>query len=96
MESLIRGTLIVDNGCIKLRSEDTKGLYTLVFPSSFNIIIENDALVVKHGDKILGQEGNTIEISGGEVSDLSNLNTINHEQCMPPYWVVGAEMRLLK
>lgn len=98
-EALTQGRLAVDANCLKLAVLDSKTIYTLIWPSHFSIEIENEILVVKlkHKNKVVGQEGSNIEVSGGELPDLSDVDLVDHHHCnTAPYWLVGKEARLLK
>lgn len=96
MEALVQGKLLVQDKCLKLNVLGSDETYTLVFPSLFHIQIENETLVIKHDNKVLGQEGMNIEISGGETLDIAHLGLTGYQQCdHPPFWIVGAEMRSL-
>lgn len=96
MQALVRGKLVIHDNCLKLSVLGSNKVYTLVLPSHFQLHIKNEALIVKYQDKVVGQEGRNIRLSGGGVSGINHLG-IEHQQCNhPPFWIAGEEMRLLK
>lgn len=96
-EALVRGQLLVDDRCLKLDVLGSDTIYTLVWSSFYKIEIENQSLVIKHNDKIVGQEGRNVELSGGEAPDISHLKIMSNYSCnQAPYWLIGSEMKLLK
>jgi hypothetical protein len=97
----LTGTLLRDDGCIQVRSENDE-TYTLVWPSDLALTIENDGIKITKGIVSGNREdtpfnfGDIIYLSGGETEYLDEQlqKTIN-EQCLGPYWVVGFDIKLL-
>ena len=96
MEALTRGTLVLDNNCIRLERNNSLANYLLIWPPDFNISNENSTIQIVNGDgNIVAAIGDRVEMSGGEISLLSMLdNSIQEQvppQCTGPYWLMGYE-----
>ena len=96
MEALLKGKLIVEEGCLKLKTDEVNTVYQLIWPFEFEVLIEDKQLVIKLDGEVVGQEGKHIEVSGGEIKDISHLRLVAHKSCVsPPFWLIGNHVKLL-
>jgi hypothetical protein len=96
MDALARGTLVLADNCIRLERDKPLANYLLIWPPDFNISIENGTIKIVNGDgKIVASIGDRVQMSGGEIHLLSQLDKSIQEQvppqCTGPYWIMGYE-----
>ncbi len=96
MDALTRGTLVLTDNCIRLERGESLANYLLVWPPDFNFTDENGAIKILNGEnEIVASIGDRVQMSGGEIHLLSQLDKFIQEQvpsqCPGPYWVMGYE-----
>ena len=101
MLAVIRGQVVEEDVCLKIVYNDANMKDTLVFPPDASATIEGDQVTIVTGfvtgkrEETVFKFGDWAFISGGELSILYEelLNTLPPKCQVPPYWVVGAEVR---
>ena len=96
MDALARGTLVLVDNCIRLDSGKSLPSELLIWPPDFNLTIENGTIkILNDENEIVASIGDHVQISGGEINLLSQLDKFIQEQvpsqCPGPYWVMGYE-----
>jgi hypothetical protein len=94
MEALTRGTLILTDNCIRLERGESLANYLLIWPPDFNFTIEDDTIKILNSEnEIVASIGDRVQMGGGEVHILSQLDKFIQEQvpsqCPGPYWIIG-------
>src|SRR5574341_41831 len=90
MEALTGGTLVLTDNCIRLERGESLANYLLIWPPDFNFTIENDTIkVLNDKDEIVASIGDRVQMGGGEIHLLSQLDKSIQEQvpsqCPGPY-----------
>src|SRR3990172_3259643 len=101
MLAVIRGQVVEEDVCLKIVYNDANMKDTLVFPPDASATIEGDQVTIVTGfvtgkrEETVFKFGDWAFISGGELRYISEelLNTLPPKCQVPPYWVVGAEVR---
>jgi len=94
MDALARGTLVLVDNCIRLDSGKSLPSELLIWPPDFNFTIENDTIkVLNDKNEIVASIGDRVQMGGGEIHLLSQLDKSIQEQvpsqCPGPYWIIG-------
>ena len=96
MEALTRGTLVLENNCIRLGRGQSLANYMLVWPPDYKMSNENGTIQIENEDgNVVASIGDRVEMSGGEIHSISMLDEYIQEQvppqCTGPYWIMGYE-----
>lgn len=94
MEALTRGTLVLTDNCIRLERGESLANYLLIWPPDFDFTSENGTIKILNGEnEIMASIGDRVEMGGGEIHLLSQLDKFIQEQipsqCPGPYWIIG-------
>jgi len=94
MEALYEGTVIVEDGCIRLGEEPDR--HTVIWPSGFRYLARGDGIVLDRDGHRIGSLGSNLSLGGGEVPTLWESGPVDDsmrqealERCPGRYWLVG-------
>ena len=98
MEAELVGELVLQDGCLRIKSCPCVDSYTPVWPPEFNISLEDGGIVVVDGKGVIvGRVGEEIYMGGGTGSENALPGCVKEtvaEKCGGPYWIVGEGVRL--
>ena len=88
--ALIRGTLVEQDGCIRIRTaEDPRG-HLLVWQPSHRIQRNGERVEIVDGSgQRIARVGETADLGGGEMPAANDLKAPIPPACTGPYWMVG-------
>lgn len=106
-EGLIRGDLIIDNGCLRIRPtnidvEPTTG-YLVVWPAEYAVGMDESTIkvVTARGAYYVANVGDELVVSGGRLDEILPVVDIDFfflstipDECPGPYWVVESVLAL--
>lgn len=89
MEALATGTLILEDGYLRLETKGSNDL--IIWPKGYSMEIEGDEIMILDEEKqFVARVGDTISAGGGEMENIFNLWLIGvflPFDCEGPYWV---------
>ncbi len=93
MEALAMGTLILDDGYLRLSPSYSDDTYLIIWPAGYSIDMEGDEIRVLDEDgQVVARVGDTISAAGGEMKWISSLwlkGGFLPLNCDGPYWVAS-------
>jgi hypothetical protein len=91
MEALATGTLVLEDGCLRLSTPHSNYTYLIIWPKGYYMEKEGDEIMILDEDgQVVAGVGDTISAAGGEMRNICNLWLIGvflPLACEGPYWV---------
>jgi hypothetical protein len=89
--ALIRGTVVEQDGCIRLRTSDDARGRLLMWQPSHRVHRNGERIEIVDGKgKVIARVGESIDLGGGEMPAIENyLKSPIPPACTGPYWMVG-------
>jgi hypothetical protein len=91
MESLAKGTLIFEDGYLRLSSTDSDDRYLIIWPHGYSLNMEEDEIKILDEDgQVVAKVGDTISVGGGEMGWINVLwvkGGFLPFNCDGPYWI---------
>jgi hypothetical protein len=91
MEALATGTLVLEDGYLRLSTSYSNDTYLIIWPKGYSVEKEGDEIMILDEDgRGVSVVGDTISAGGGEMKNLCNLWLIGvflPLACEGPYWV---------
>ena len=89
MEGLLVGELILVDGCLRVKANDSDISYLLVWPPDFSLRIQTEEIEILNGiGQVVARVGDEIHTGGGEVPD-NFVSQKTLDTCPGPYVEVG-------
>jgi hypothetical protein len=89
MEALATGTLVLENGYLRLTTEGSSEL--IIWPEGYSLNMEGDEIQILDEDgQVVARAGDTISAAGGEMGWINVLwvkGGFLPFNCQGPYWV---------
>jgi hypothetical protein len=100
MEALLIGGLVLENGCLRINTDEGGVSYLAVWPNGFTAQRTEDGTieVLDPPGQIVAASGQRVRVSGGEFAseDMAAFDQMypgaRSEACPGPYWIVGSEV----
>jgi hypothetical protein len=94
----LTGTLVLENGCLRVTSRYGSGSYTLVFAPELTVTVDGDAILVFNeatGQTVVVYTGQLVFIGGGAVYSSEQFGDEMQARLPancpgPPYWFAGS------
>lgn len=91
-EALLKGELVLENGCIRARTTDGLSDHLLIWPPGFQLSVDGQDVRISNESGVSLTVGQEIRIGGGELR-LAHVQPLVEEpvpsDCPGPYWLVG-------
>ena len=91
MEAQLEGELVLENGCLRVKSMDGTG-HLLIWPQRYKLSVDGADIRISDDLGLSLSVGEEVRIGGGEKS-LARLHTLVEpaipDDCPGPYWIVG-------
>ncbi|MBE9524594.1 MAG: hypothetical protein IMY76_05810 [Chloroflexi bacterium] len=91
LEALLSGELVVEDGCLRIRNNDTDESRLIIWQADYFLTDNEGTLeILNETGAVVAQVGEMVYMGGGEVPiDASVLREPIPEQCRGPYWLMG-------
>lgn len=97
---ITRTNIVLHKGCLRLGDEPDRTSYAVVWPSGFDYKKVNGVVhILNSGNRTVAKVGDSIRVSGGEVSQLSPRHFIQSVpgriRCAGPFWIAGNDVTVV-
>ena len=98
-DSLVRGELVLDNGCLRVNGANTLmgDSFLLIWNSTFSTRTEQEVVQVIDSStgEVLASVGDYVEVGGGiaPIGIEESLKEPIPSECPRPYWLVGESVK---
>lgn len=93
MESLATGTLVLEDGYLRLSTTYSDDNYLIIWPNGYSLDMEGDEIKILDEDgQVVARVGDNISVAGGEdgwISCCIVLGRLLPFNCDCPYWVAN-------
>lgn len=90
MEALMFGTLVSDNGCLRVRDMHSDTSHLVIWPPHYQLADDSNR-VLNEASETVAVIGLGLRLSGGEVSTHRRIP----DKCVGPFWIVGDEVSVV-
>ena len=94
MEALLEGTLVLQDGCLRVRDDDGDEGYLIIWQVDYYVNSNAGTVeILDQNGQVVARVGEVIRMGGGEVQMTEELRQQLREplpdQCPGPYWLMG-------
>jgi len=101
MEAMLKGKLVVVDGCLRIESFDAQVSYLPIWPNGYGLGLAGNDIKVSDetGETVVARVGEGVSMGGGEIPNLEGFDEFTlgeiPDDCTGPYWLVGAGTHLI-